>query len=115
MAVLWTAIVTYFCLVNMNDLPKVNVGGYDKIGHLTFHFGLTVLWFLYFYFQKTLAKEKALISAVLFSFLYGVGIELIQTFFTTSRSGDVMDVLANFIGSLMGVAVVTLYANKNKN
>lgn len=104
-ALLWTAIVTFLCLINFNDLPKVEITNYDKLGHFTFHFGITVLWFLYFRFQQLKTNTKALLMAFLVSFFYGVGIEITQSLFTDTRKGDVFDVFANMTGSVSAIII----------
>ena len=113
LALVWTAIVTVFCLINFNKLPTVKVDNFDKIGHITFHFGMTTLWFLYYKFQKENTSRRSLIKAFLFSFSYGVTIELIQTFFTNTRSGDVLDVAANVTGSFLALGVMILIMKRN--
>lgn len=106
LTVFWTALVAYLCLVKAENLPSLNILKFDKIGHLTFHFGITVLWFL---FLKTTFKNEnkyALIKAFLFSFLFGVVIEFCQGYFTESRKADFNDVFANSAGSLLAVGII---------
>ncbi|WP_181248534.1 VanZ family protein [Flavobacterium magnum] len=110
----WTALVTYFCLVNFNDLPTVSAKNFDKIGHLTFHFGLTALWFLYFRFQKRNENRKALLISFGFSFVYGVLLEIVQANFTDTRSGDIADVAANTVGGLIAVLACSVLAKPMK-
>lgn len=106
LAIIWTAIVTFFCLASFNELPKIEVTNFDKLGHLTFHFGLTFLWFLVYKFKNLNENKKALKKAFLFSFFYGVTIEICQEQFTATRSGDLFDVFANMMGSFL--AIITL-------
>jgi VanZ family protein len=103
LALCWTAVVTYFCLVSFNDLPKVGGKNFDKVGHVTFHFGMTAFWFLYFRFQRLNNNKKALLKAFGFSFVYGVILEIVQANFTDTRNGDAADVLANSVGGLLAV------------
>jgi len=108
LALLWTAIVTFFCLVNFNRLPQVSIANFDKVGHLVFHFGITFFWFLYFKLQQSNTDSKALLRAFLISFFYGITIEILQGLFTDTREGDFYDVLANMTGSLIAVALVLI-------
>lgn len=102
-AIIWTGIVTYFCLVNSNSIPRA-VKGLDKIAHFSFHFGMVFLWFLYFNAEKSNLKLRLkLRNAFLLSFFYGVFIELCQSQFTTTRSADIRDVLANSVGGIVAV------------
>lgn len=106
LTIIWTAIVTFFCLASFNELPQVEVDHFDKIGHVTFHFGITFLWFLTFKFYFLNENRNALIKAFLFSFFYGITIEICQDQFTMTRSGDPLDILANTSGSLLAILVI---------
>ena len=106
LAFIWTAIVTFFCLASFNELPKIEVTNFDKLGHISFHFGITFLWFLVFKFKLLNENKKALKKAFLFSFFYGVTIEIFQDQFTETRSGDVLDVLANTSGSVLAILFI---------
>lgn len=84
----------------------------DKLLHAIFYFGFTVLWVLFF---RTRPSVK---SPLLFGFslavIYGAAIEVCQAVFTTGRSGDVLDVLANTAGALIAVLFLKLFFNRNK-
>ena len=114
LAIIWIAIVTYFCLASFNELPKIEVNNFDKFGHITFHFGITFLWFLVFKFYSLNENKKALRKAFLFSFFYGITIEIFQDQFTTTRSGDALDVLANTSGSLLAIIFIMFSARYNR-
>lgn len=111
LAIIWTAVVTFFCLASFNELPKIEVDNFDKLGHITFHFGITFLWFLVYRFKNLNENKRALIKAFLFSFFYGITIEICQDQFTTTRSGDVFDVFANMMGSLLAIIVLIFSAH----
>ena len=108
LAIIWTAIVTFFCLASFNELPQIEVSNFDKLGHITFHFGITFLWFLVYKFYSLNENKKALLKAFLFSFFYGITIEICQDQFTETRNGDVFDVFANAFGSLLAIISITL-------
>ena len=48
LTVFWTGLVAYLCLTSTESLPSVEVLKFDKVGHFTFHFGITTLWFFEF-------------------------------------------------------------------
>lgn len=108
LALTWTGIVTVLCLISLDGLPAKSVMSHDKMGHGIFHFGMTSVWFLYFRFRKEIAFTKALLAAFTFSLLYGVGIELMQYYFTDTRKADVHDVFANATGALVAVSLLFL-------
>jgi hypothetical protein len=112
LALIWTTIVTFLCLINNNELPIPKFEkNTDKLGHMVFHIGITSLWFLYFKY-KFVNVKKALIQAFLFSFVYGILIEIAQGLFTTTRSADILDVAANATGALLVVGIVIVYQKK---
>jgi VanZ family protein len=108
-ALFWTGIVSYFCLVSSNEIPTIDIPNIDKCVHIVFHFTLTFFWFLFF--SKHLKIEsfiRPLLYAVVFSFVFGITIEILQELFTTTRSADVLDVLANTVGEITAVLVAVV-------
>lgn len=108
-AFLWTGVVTYFCLAESNKLPIINISNLDKCIHAFFHFVFTLVWFLFL--RKQLHHNNvmtALLYSFLFSLFFGVGIEFVQQLYTTSRSGDFLDVVANSIGAILALFTVVL-------
>lgn len=111
-ALIWTTIVTVLCLISSDhiQMPKMEKN-FDKLGHLTFHFGITALWFLYF--KKKSGKSKsAMLKAFLFSLFFGITIEIAQALFTTTRQADVIDVAANCVGGLLAIGFILLFKRK---
>jgi VanZ family protein len=102
-ALLWTFFVATLCLVSFNSVPKVRIENFDKLVHACFHFGIVLLWFLYFNIQKSKPFIKAANLAILFSLIFGILIEICQQLFTTSRKADVLDLVANTLGALLAV------------
>ena len=114
-AIFWSILIIYFCLKNANDLRHINIVGFDKVIHVVFHFVFTVLWFLYV--QKKFISTKKIrlaLGSFVFSFLFGIVIEIMQETFTTTRSADLFDILANLLGAFLGLASVFLFGNYKK-
>ena len=103
LAELWTLIIAFLCLVSFKKLPSLGVKSADKYVHFTFHFIFTILWVLYL-LNKDSNENKVmktiLIKIFLASLVYGILIEIAQSFFTATRQGDVLDVMANATGSI---------------
>ena len=119
-AIFWTLSIAFLCLVSLKELPKIpdlEISEMDKYVHFTFHFGFTFLWSSYFWNTQKELVIRTVFKVFLFSVAYGILIELLQSAFTTSRKGDVMDVLANTTGASIAVIVLIFYTyfNKNKN
>lgn len=106
-ALFWSGVILFFCLIKASDLPQVNVLYLDKAIHATFHFVFTVLWFLFFKKKLTTSNIfRPLVISFVLSFFFGVAIELMQQFFTTTRSADVLDELANLSGATLAVITI---------
>lgn len=108
-AISWTVVVTYFCLVPSSAIPTVSFPNLDKVAHAFFHFVFTVLWFLFF--KKEVQKKnqtKLLLVAVFFSFFFGIVIEVLQARMTATRNGDFYDVIANISGAIAALVLVCL-------
>lgn len=93
------AVVIGVCLMPGADLPPMprNI---DKIEHALAFFVLAACAVQLF------SPGRALLGAAAGLVLLGVGIEFAQAAFTTDRSGDPMDALADTIGVLFGLATL---------
>lgn len=113
LALLWTGIILYLCLIRASDIPSVTVPYVDKCVHAVFHFVFSLWWFLVltFYF-KSLSLTKKIVLVFLMSLSFGIMIELFQTYFTVTRNGDVVDVLANTTGCLLGILAIKILDKK---
>jgi len=106
LAALWTLFIAYLCLTDFDKLPTIKIGGLDKSVHFILHFFFTLLWYLY---VKSAFKTKWNIAfVVLLDVAYGSLIEVGQTLFTITRKGDVLDILANSVGTVAAVIVIYL-------
>ena len=105
MAFLWLLVVTLACLVPVGIVrdvePDFKIS--DKIAHGFFYFVNTILCFLYFYKP---GLKAILLKVSLFSFLYGIIIEVLQLLMQFGRSAEVSDVVANSIGILAAVLLI---------
>ncbi|KAB1156206.1 VanZ family protein [Flavobacterium luteum] len=113
LAEFWTVLIAFLCLTSFKKLPSIGVKSADKYVHFTFYFVFTILWFLYFNNKKLNSNDssKALVTKVFFvAVLYGIGIEIAQSLFTTTRKGDVLDVIANTSGGLIAVFLVVVWS-----
>jgi VanZ family protein len=107
--------VIFFCLVRSSAIPVVvQIENLDKIVHAFFHFVFSALWFLFFEKQlKSTNLWKPLLLSFLLSFFFGIGIEIVQGMFTTSRKGDFLDILANTSGAILAGCMIILYKRYN--
>jgi len=115
---LYTLTLTAFSLIHLKavvvDLPSFN----DKLAHTLAHFIFVILWFVALHYKLKFKYNRAIVVVSLFSFVYGVLIELLQGWITVSRQSDFKDVFANLLGTIIAIIVllcVKKHVLKNKN
>ena len=114
-AIFWSGLILYLCLENADNLKEITIPNFDQVIHIVFHFVFTILWFLYLKKKlNSLNNFKTLSMALVLSFIFGIIIEVLQEFFTTTRSADIFDILSNVLGSLLGVISINLLNRNNK-
>ncbi|HMB63224.1 MAG TPA: VanZ family protein [Eudoraea sp.] len=106
----WMAIITLLSLVSFpdDDTPGMDIPHLDKAVHFTFYF-LAALLGCFFLREQTrggIPIKRAMVIMTISVVLYGIVIEVIQSVFTTERSGDFYDVLANSFGAFTGAAIL---------
>jgi VanZ family protein len=97
------------CLEPATDLPKIEISNLDKIVHFTFHFGFIILWHLYFNSNTKITNYKAPVILFFVSMVFGIVIEFSQQAFTTSRKGDILDVISNVSGAFTALITLVLF------
>jgi len=102
----WTLFILYLSLKAPSGESKFYFPNADKIVHFTFYFVFVLLWFRYLIFNDKF-KNRYKLFLVLVAVSLGIIIEIIQHYFTTTREGDVLDALANTIGSIVGIVVAS--------
>jgi|SaaInlStandDraft_5_1057022.scaffolds.fasta_scaffold63853_3 VanZ family protein len=107
----WTLIILLVCLMPGDNLPSssfLSFKGSDKLIHTTLYLVLIILVGkgLVNYFKSSYSRSRIIVIAFLYCLFLGVGIEFIQSVFVAGRLGDVFDVLANAIGSSIGVVIL---------
>lgn len=115
LALLWTVCVTIACLISGTEVPNVDIGveNVDKIVHFTFYAVFSILWFVYL--KTTFVNPKWLyLKVFIFAVSFGIIIEICQSVFTDSRQADVVDAIANTLGSFFGLAMLKFYNNRFK-
>ena len=105
-AVVYTVAITIASLAPISELPKITYEFADKWAHLLIHAALFFIWASGFENIKGSVISWKTISYVLIGCLgYGIIIEILQDVCTTYRKADVLDVVANILGSFVGLLV----------
>jgi len=102
-AFIWTAFIVYALTKEPSGIPKLRLFGFhgaDKLVHIIL-FGIEA--FLVSYSLMRLPKIRLFIYVLLWSFILGGGLELVQHHYISGRLGDLMDLLADMVGAILGV------------
>ena len=105
LSIFYTIALTILSLIPLKDLPNLNRGFDDKIGHFLFYAIFCMTWFLSFHSLKI---KRSLFAATAFSILFGLIIELLQGEVSYYRTTDVYDFLANTLGTLTMATLIQL-------
>ena len=106
----WAILIFYLSVVHPASLHLPSFWDayqLDKLSHATFYAILVFLLSKGFQKQKEIkfALLHAAGTAIVFGIIYGGLIELCQAYFTTDRTGDWFDLIANSIGSFIGMRI----------
>ncbi|MEM6684824.1 MAG: VanZ family protein [Bacteroidota bacterium] len=115
-AIAWTIAITIVSLVPVKEPEALQFLYADKLVHIGIYFFFTIVWFMAFskgITTNTLQKNALLFSGV-FSFLYGIAIELMQENLVISREGDWQDALANTIGIIVAIFIIKWFIAKSR-
>lgn len=94
-----TILIAYLSLAKSVDLGiDLTFQNVDKVKHFIAYFVLTFSWILVLYHRGLFSKNKR--KLLLFLFLYGLLLEVLQMTMTTYRQGDILDLFANLSGIL---------------
>lgn len=102
----YTALITLLFLFPGSEIPSIDLP-LDKVVHVLIHGVLFLLWGLYA--QRAMVKpvrKNTLYYVALGCLLYGIIIEVLQEALVPLRHADVMDILANMVGMLLGMLLV---------
>ncbi|MBN8824232.1 MULTISPECIES: VanZ family protein [unclassified Spirosoma] len=103
LAIIWTIIMLIGCLTPHDDLPEELLSWSDKLLHVLIFAPFTLLWAL-----AGFPMGRVLIAGILF----GALIEVLQYILPINRSGDLIDLLADSLGAVVGIGIAWLIPQK---
>jgi glycopeptide antibiotics resistance protein len=113
----WAIIMLVLMTIPGNSLTEfnfINFSFFDKIAHVFVFLLLQLLLNIGFYKRNKAFKELTLLFTGIITFIYGIGLELLQAFLSTSRNADVLDIIANLLGILIAIAIFKFFMKKQK-
>ncbi|NNE02340.1 MAG: VanZ family protein [Eudoraea sp.] len=100
-----------------DSTSMIRIPHFDKVVHFFFYFTASVLGCLLGREQTLgrIRRSKVIWMTVTGLIIYGILIEVIQSNYTTYRSGEAMDIVANSIGAIIGsLFIKLLFSNKSQ-
>ncbi|MCL1932858.1 MAG: VanZ family protein [Candidatus Azobacteroides sp.] len=110
LSVLFLLIIFILCFINTADLPAPPTLNFDKVVHTILFLGLAGVIFFdnTGYLRIPISKARVFLSSFLFPVAIGGLIEILQSYLTTTRSGDWFDFLFDGIGAFFGWGIALL-------
>ncbi len=102
-------LIWYLCLFKPPHTSLDKIHGIDKMVHFLMYLGTcSVFWCEYLRHHERLQKRLLTVCAVIVPILMSGLIELVQTYCTTTRSGEWADFAANSCGVLTAAVLALL-------
>ena len=98
--------IAVLSLTEASEMPSVQLN--DKLVHGVMYLVLAIALMSGFMYVKRARKTFYILTCVITT-LYGALMELLQHWCTLTRSADIIDLLADFIGALVGILIVVLW------
>ncbi len=116
-AFLWTLVIIVLISLPVGSLPTVFLKGIQSLDKFSHFLLFAVLgWLLAFAFFKQKSSDfivkNRFLLAIAIGFFIGVTTEFYQHFCTSTRLGEVLDVAANFFGTIFGAYIFGLLRPK---
>ena len=108
-AVLVTAGIAFLSLSESTRVPSVRLN--DKLLHGLMYTALALTWLLPLIKSPITDNHSPITNYAVVLFgttAYGALLEILQHYCTRTRSGDLLDLLADFLGALLGVSIIAL-------
>lgn len=119
-ALLWALIILILCAIPGRDIPHISfleLLSFDKFVHASVFFILAYLFIrgLKLQTQNIYLKNQPYILAAIVSITYGGLLEIMQEKMFSERYADILDFIANSIGTIAGAVSFNTLNRKLKN
>lgn len=111
-----SVILTIASLKETDDLQELLIPFSDKALHIMAYIVLTISWSCYVFLVRPNFKPiKNLTIIFVGLMLYGMIIEVLQSEITVTRSMEFKDLIANFLGIMMGMLIFNYFIKLKLN
>lgn len=107
LSVIYSIALAALSLFKVSGVTQEFPSNSDKFFHAIAYTIFTIIWFFAFHFNVKFKKIKAMAFAASLSVAFGILIEFLQGALTKNREADLNDVIANTIGTIIALIVIT--------
>ena len=110
LSTIFILVIFILCLMNTTPLPAPQILNFDKLVHIIMFMGISGIIFFdsTLYLRLPTNKIRIFLSTFLFPIVLGGIIEILQEYFTQTRSGDWFDFLFDIVGAFLGWGIALL-------
>lgn len=112
-AYVWTCLVVIGSSIPGGSTPSISafdVPHFDKLVHFIMYFGIVFLWSA----KNDQVGKNDLVKIFLGSICLGILMEVLQNSVFVDRSFEFLDIIANIMGSIMGLIIFYKFFKKPK-
>lgn len=102
---IWALLIMIASSIPADQLPNVQIFGWDKIAHVCvfFIFGILILRSLYHRNKPIISKKQIAILTLVFVVSFGIFDEIFQSIIP-GRTSDIYDLIADAVGGILAVS-----------
>lgn len=102
---IWALLIMIASSIPADQLPNVQIFGWDKIAHVCvfFIFGILILRSLYHRNKSIISKKQIATLTLVFVVSFGIFDEIFQSIIP-GRTSDIYDLIADAVGGILAVA-----------
>ena len=116
LSISFSVILTIFSLKETDDLQEILIPFSDKALHILAYIVLTILWSCYaFLIRPNIKPIRNFVILFVGLMLYGMIIEVLQSEITVTRSMEYKDLIANFLGIMIGMLIFNYFIKLKLN
>jgi len=105
----WAIIILYLSATAVPQFKIDFIFSPDKINHFAAYGLLSILMVWGIWKTQKVFKRKVLLIILTISSIYGILMEIMQYLFFPNRYFDYGDMIANILGSILGIIIIRIY------
>jgi VanZ family protein len=115
LSIITALLILYLSLANADTFSKVNDFAFpyfDKVVHMFMYFGFMIV--LLYENRLSLKNNRSVLLLSILPVVYGILMECLQSWLTSTRTGDIIDGLFDLVGILLALITWRLFRNFSK-